>query len=90
MINFTVIDTTTNEYPDVEKIALTEDWAKHLIYCDIEGFAISEDGTLLLLDECGGVAYCPGDRFKLIFDSDEEIDEELRKKYLNEVSYTMP
>lgn len=70
MINFTVIDTTTGTYPDLEKIALTEDWAKHLIYCDMEGFAISEEGELLLLDECGGVVYCPEDRFEVVFDSD--------------------
>ena len=67
---FTVTDNQTGTYPDLERIALTEEWAKHLTYCDIEGFAISEDGALLLLDECGGVAYCPADRFTVIFESD--------------------
>ena len=66
MLEFTVIDTVTNEYPDLWKIATEEEWAKHLIYCDMEGFAIAEDGGLLLLDECGGVAYCPADRFKVV------------------------
>lgn len=70
MLEFTVIDTTTNEYPDLWKIATTEEWAKHLMYCDMEGFAISEDGALLLLDECGNVAYCPADRFKVVYTVD--------------------
>lgn len=65
MFEFTVIDKKTGEYPDTEKIALEEEWAKELIYCDIEGFAIEEDGTLVLLDECGNVAYCPKDRFEI-------------------------
>ena len=70
MLGFTVIDTTTNQYPDLWKIATTEEWAKHLMDCDMEGFAISEDGGLLLLDECGGVAYCPADRFKVVYTAD--------------------
>lgn len=65
MFEFTVIDKKTGKYPDTEKIALEEEWAKELIYCDIEGFAIEEDGTLVLLDECGNVAYCPKDRFEI-------------------------
>ena len=62
---FDVVDTKTGEYPDLEKIALKEDWAKHLMYCDMEGFAIEEDGTLLLLDECGRQACCPVGRFEI-------------------------
>lgn len=62
---FDVVDTKTGEYPDLERIALTEDWAKHLMYCDMEGFAIEEDGTLLLLDECGRQACCPEGRFEI-------------------------
>lgn len=38
MIRFDVIDLQTGKYPDLEKIALHEKWAKHLIYCDMEGF----------------------------------------------------
>lgn len=63
---FTVIDTKTGKYPDVENIALKEDWAKGLIYCDIEGFAVCEDGLLILADECGNFKYCPLDRFKIV------------------------
>lgn len=65
---FHVIDTKTGEAPDLESIALNEEWAKGLVYCDMEGFAINEDGNLLLLDECGKFVYCPYDRFKIVFD----------------------
>lgn len=64
-MTLTVIDKRTGRYPDVEKIALEEDWAKNLIYCDIDCFAICEDGSLLLMDDCGNVAYCPKDRFEV-------------------------
>ena len=64
-VTFSVIDKTTGKKPDLKEIALNEEWAKHLIYCDMEGFAIEQDGTLILLDECGGVAYCPEDRFEV-------------------------
>ena len=62
---FDVVDKKTGKYPDLYKIAKNEDWASNLIYCDMEGFALSEDGRLLLLDECGNVANCPVDRFEV-------------------------
>jgi len=64
-MKFEVIDKTTGQFADIEQIALTEAWADKLIYCDMEGFALEQDGTLLLLDECGNFAYCPEDRFEL-------------------------
>ena len=66
-ISFNVVDNKTNKYPDLYNIALKEDWAKGLMYCDMDGFAINEDGNLVLLDECGNVAYCPKDRFTMVF-----------------------
>ena len=65
-MKFSVIDTATGQYPDVEKIALKEPWAKNLVYCDIDGFAIHEDGALVLIDDCGNVAYCPPGRFDVV------------------------
>lgn len=62
---FTVIDNKTGEEADPYDIALNEDWAKSLMYCDMEGFAIEEDGTLILLDECGRHKYCPVGRFEV-------------------------
>ena len=68
---FTVIDKKTGHYPDLENIVLHEEWAKGLCYCDMEGFSIMEDGTLYLLDECGKYAYCPQDRFEIVWEEQE-------------------
>jgi hypothetical protein len=65
---FHVIDKTTGEEPDTYNIALHEDWAKGLIYCDIDGFWFSEDGQLILMDDCCNVAYCPPDRFEVVWE----------------------
>jgi len=75
-MTFEVIDNKTGEYPDTYKIARKEDWAKHLVYCDIDGFAIMEDGCLVLLDECGNVAYCPEGRFTVKITNREELKNE--------------
>lgn len=66
---FTVIDTKTGKEADEYAIALHEDWAKHLCYCDMEGWAIENDGTLLLVDECGRFAYADRERFKVVWDA---------------------
>ena len=66
---FTVIDTKTGKEADEYNIALHEDWAKHLCYCDMEGWAIENDGTLLLVDECGRFAYADRERFKVVWDA---------------------
>ena len=62
-MKFRVIDMKTGKTPDLAKISLEEGWASGLIYFDMDGFAVCEDGGLILLDECGNVAYCPKDRF---------------------------
>lgn len=66
MTKFTVIDKKTGAYPDLFRIALNEAWAKPLMACDMEGFALLEDGALILLDECGEFVYCPSDRFEVV------------------------
>ena len=71
---FTVIDKKTGEYPDLWEIALKEDWAKGLCYCDMDGFAIMEDGNLILMDECGEFAYCPYGRFEIVWETEDEDD----------------
>ena len=65
---FKVIDKKTGKEADVEKIAFHETWARPLVYCDMEGFFIGEDGTLILADECGNMVYCPDDRFEIVFE----------------------
>lgn len=79
-MTFKVIDKKTGKEADTYKIALKEDWAKHLMYCDMEGFAIEEDGSLVLMDECGNVAYCPADRFEIVFEEEEPQGEYIRKE----------
>ena len=64
-LEFDVVDTTTGKYPDWERIAREEAWAKGLVYCDMDGIAIREDGSLILLDECGNCVSCPSDRFEI-------------------------
>ena len=64
-MQFTVIDLKTGERPDVREIALKEDWAKNLVYCDIDGFYLGQDGELMLADECGNYAVCPSGRFRV-------------------------
>ena len=59
LLEFDVVDTTTGKYPDWERIAREESWAKGLVYCDMDGIAIREDGSLILLDECGNCVSCP-------------------------------
>ena len=66
---FHVIDKTTGKEADPYEIALNEDWAKSLCYCDMEGFAILEDGTLILTDECGRFEFIQeNDRFEIVWD----------------------
>lgn len=71
---FKVIDTKTGEvvsdgyyegYDPLATYALNEEWAKGLIYCDMEGFFIDPHGALILADECGNFRFCPPDRFKV-------------------------
>ena len=85
MTMFKVIDKKTGKEADVEEIALHEDWAKGLVYCDIEGFAITEDGELILADECGKFAYCPVDRFEIQFDEPTVEPQEWQFEFLKRV-----
>ena len=65
-MTFTVIDKRTGKEADAYKIAKNEEWAKGLLYCRMDGFALLEDGSLLLCDSCGNYAYCDQERFEVI------------------------
>ena len=65
-MKFTVIDKQTGKYPNLQAIALNEDWANNLTYCDMSGFLVGEDGNLYLADDCGNMACCPQDRFEVV------------------------
>lgn len=80
---FRVVDKKTNKEANIGEIALKEDWAKGLMYCDMEGFAILEDGNLVLLDECGKWEYCPSERFEIIPEDSVVLSKEEYTKNLN-------
>lgn len=61
--------------PDLAEIARTEEWAKGLVYCDMEGFAMFEDGALVLLDECGNWRCPPEGRFIMRWCEETSTDE---------------
>jgi len=63
---FKVIDRTTGKEPDFDTLSHEEWVQKHLVYCDLEGFTIGNDGTIYLLDECGNWVYAPPERFTVV------------------------
>lgn len=67
IVAFDVIDKTTGLPPDLRKIALEEDWVKagNLIYCDMDGFMLDQDGSLYLVDDCNNMVSCPEGRFEV-------------------------
>ena len=67
-LSFIVIDTKTGKEANIGEIVQNEDWAKDLMWCDMEGFAINQDGYLILLDQCGRFVYCPYGRFEIKFE----------------------
>lgn len=86
-MEFIVIDNNTGEEPDTQQIVLKEQWADGLMYPDMDGFAIMENGDLILLDECGNFRYCPDGRFTVCFkDIEFEDFEEQKNELLNEAT----
>ena len=71
MKGFKVIDKKTGKEANPKEIALNENWADMLVYTDMDGFYIGQDGTLILADTCGYFAYCPTGRFEIVFDEGE-------------------
>lgn len=63
-IQFRVIDTTTGKEP-TEKVIFQLAKQGNLVYCDIDGFYIGEDGELCLMDDCGNATWLDGERFKV-------------------------
>lgn len=69
-MKFRVIDNKTGKEADAYEIALHEEWAQSLVYCDMEGFMLTENGDLMLADECGTYVYCDPERFKVVFEDE--------------------
>lgn len=63
---FRVIDKRTGEEADIQQI-IKENWTQRLVYSDMLGFLISEDGGLYLADTCGNLIPCDYERFKVVF-----------------------
>ena len=78
-MKFKVFDDKTGKEADTYEIALHEEWARNLVYCDMEGFAITEDGDLILTDECGNFVYCDTERFKVVFEEERPHGEWIYK-----------
>lgn len=87
-MRFKVIDNNTGKEADICEIALNEDWAKDLIYCDMQGFAILDDGNLVLLDECGKYVYCPNGRFSVIPENAVVLKREEWKRIKSSLYYS--
>ena len=81
-MKFRVIDRQTGQPAAVRKIILEEEWARGLIYCDMEGFAITEDGGLILLDTCGDYVECPKGRFRVEFDNPLSVPTDEKDNYI--------
>lgn len=61
---FKIIDCQTEKEADARS-AGQEDWARNLAVDDIEGFAVTTDGAVVLIDECGACAMAPGGRYRV-------------------------
>lgn len=59
---FIVIDNQTGkEISDAEVTRIAKEGG--LIECDIDQFAITQDNSIILIDDCGNVAYLDRERF---------------------------
>lgn len=69
-MTFKVIDTKTGKEPTSRVI---DNIAKRggLMPMDIDQFFVGEDGSLILVDDCGNSTYCDATRFKVVTESEE-------------------
>lgn len=63
---FKVIDSESGEEADVKRIAKSEKWASSLVWTDMAGFALDQDGDIMLMDGCGNYAWPPDGRFEAV------------------------
>ena len=64
-MTFKVIDKKTGKEPTYRVI---QNIAKRggLLEMDIDQFFVGEDGSLVLVDDCGNMTYCDTKRFKIV------------------------
>ena len=73
-MTFKVIDIKTGKEPTSRVI---DNIAKKggLLRMDIDQFFVGEDGSLILIDDCGKMTYCDTERFKVVAESeDKEVE----------------
>lgn len=85
-----VVKNRDGSTPNLEQIAITESWAKDLVYCDIGGFVMDEEGNLALTDDTNAIAYAPQGRFSVVFSSQVENAELREKVKLLEIDISKP
>ena len=62
---FTVIDTKTGRYPDLDKLAEEFTEKDRLVYYNLDQFAITEHGDIIVLDTDFTYSNCPLGRFTI-------------------------
>lgn len=74
-MEFKVIDTKTGKEPTSRAIdTIAKEYG--LMENDIDQFFVGEDGSIVLADDCGNIAYCDNERFKAVaFESSTESTE---------------
>ena len=72
-MTFKVIDTLTGKEP-TDRVIKNIAKKGGLIVTDIDQFFIGEDGSLILADDCGNIAYCDMERFKASTDAPTIIE----------------
>lgn len=76
-MKFHVIDKRTGKEPIFDHNHIfKEKWFKEsgLIWCDIDGWYISEDGQLALIDDCGKCVWVDQNRFVVVIDEPTVCD----------------
>lgn len=63
-MQFEIIDKKTGR-PPTERVITNIAKKQGLMEMDIDQFAVCEDGQIILLDDCGRVAYCDMSRFEV-------------------------
>lgn len=81
---FKVIDKQTGKEADIQQI-VQEDWAYKLVYTDVIGFLLGDDGCLYLADSCGNFVPCDLNRFEVAISALEEEVEKIEKIQESEV-----
>lgn len=70
-MTFRIIDKRTGKEPTQRVINnIAEKY--RLVTCDIDQFAVTEDGQILLLDDCGNIAYFSLDKFEIRIENPSE------------------